>query len=43
MKWNVLDAIHTTAVSWDRITPEITVACFRHAGFCSDPISAEDH
>jgi len=42
MKCTLLDAIRTTAVLWERIIPEITVACFRHAGLCSDPISAEE-
>jgi hypothetical protein len=44
IKWNVLDVTCTIAVSWERITPETIAACFRHAGFRSDPISAgEDH
>ncbi|KAJ8871119.1 hypothetical protein PR048_027423 [Dryococelus australis] len=32
-KWNVLDAIHSIAVSCEKITPQAIVGCFRHAGF----------
>jgi hypothetical protein len=43
MKWNVLDAICTITVSWERITLETIAACFRHIGFHSNPISAEQY
>jgi hypothetical protein len=42
MKWNVLAAIRVIAVSWERIIAETIAACFRHAGFRSDPISEEE-
>jgi hypothetical protein len=40
---NVLDAICAITVSWERITLETIAACFRHIGFHSDPISAEEY
>jgi hypothetical protein len=33
MQWNVSDAIQAIAVSWERIIPESTAICYRHAGF----------
>ncbi|XP_063241046.1 tigger transposable element-derived protein 3-like [Bacillus rossius redtenbacheri] len=40
LKFNILDALHNIAYSWNKVQPETIANCFKKAGFFSSGVTA---